>query len=176
MNTFLLHYHDNTTDVSRYSAMSVAIKCKIVMRLELSLGRWQGFDKGDGRRQRLGGDYLATGLGVEQCLKYCRNGGRCRGWGAHIQAPIDEEASSIPVGHNGPETQSCMRAAGRLSTGLNLPSGNCRWKLGACGHPRSAFPFMTQEAESGPTDISQSNSFRDSLRESQIVLQCGSRA
>lgn len=35
--------------------MSVAIKCKIVMRLELSLGRWQGFDKGDGGRQRLGG-------------------------------------------------------------------------------------------------------------------------
>lgn len=58
MNAFLLHYHDNTTDVSRYSAMSVAIKCKIVMRLELSLGRWQGFDKGDGGRQRLGGGGL----------------------------------------------------------------------------------------------------------------------
>lgn len=96
--------------------------------------------------------------------------------GAHIQAPIDEEARSVPVGHNGPETQSCVRAAGRLSTGLNLPSGNCQWKLGACGHPRLAFPFMTQEAESGPPDISQSNSFRDSLRESQIVLQGGSGA
>ena len=46
MDTFLLHYHDNTTDVLRYSAMSVAIKCKIVMGLELRLGRWQGFDKG----------------------------------------------------------------------------------------------------------------------------------
>lgn len=54
MNTILLHCHDNTTDVSRYSAMSVAIKCKIVMGLELSLGRWQGFDKGDGRRRHLG--------------------------------------------------------------------------------------------------------------------------
>lgn len=61
-----------------------------------------------------GENYLATGLEVGRCTKYYRNGGSWeggvgRGKGARSQAPIGEEASSIPVGQNGSETQSRMR-------------------------------------------------------------------
>lgn len=79
------------------------------------------------------------GLEVELSLKYCRNGGKCRSWGINIQAPIDEEASSIPVGQNGSETQSCMRTAGRLSIGLDLPSGNCWLEATGVRPPKISF-------------------------------------
>lgn len=104
--------------------MSVATKCKFVKEVGWALAGRQDFDEEDGRRCPLG-RIPGTGLEVGLCTQHCRDRGRW-GQGGHSQATIDEEASSVPGGQDGPEAQPCISSADRPSTGLDLPSGNCR--------------------------------------------------
>lgn len=93
----------------------------MITEVELNLGRWAGLLQGRWKKEVSPAvNYLAMGL--HSTAGTVEGGG---GVGGHSRAPIDYEANSIPVGQNGPETQSCMSSADRLSTGPYLPSGNC---------------------------------------------------